>query len=198
MPRASLRCGRKKIFVAPLLHALVVDNFLVLVADEAEGLVEGKRVRVVLRAAAIEHRRQVGAAAEPLARGHHHAGVHVDGRHIRVLRMRDQRNAACPVTRVFLGARNLLAELRRELAIDRRDMDADLFEDAAMHDRHDPRRRRGLHPSAMACGRSVRVRDPKAGPAIHLQVVHSLRRYGRAVPRTSAVPPASSLRCLPG
>src|SRR5690606_368895 len=31
----------------------------------------------------------------------------------------------------------LLAEFRREFAIDRRDMDADLFEDAAMHDRHD-------------------------------------------------------------
>src|SRR5690606_36321558 len=73
----------------------------------------------------------------PLARGHDHARVHMNRWHVRVLRMRDQRNAAGPIARVFLGSWNLLAEFRRELAMDRRDMHADLFEDAAMHDRHD-------------------------------------------------------------
>src|SRR5690606_12466017 len=60
-----------------------------------------------------------------------------DGWHIGVLRMRDQRNATCPVTRVFLGTGNLLAEFRRELAIDGGDVDADLSKDAALHYRHD-------------------------------------------------------------
>ena len=46
------------------------------------------------------------------ARGRDHmARVHVDGRHVGVPRMRNQRNAGGPEARILLGARHLLAEL---------------------------------------------------------------------------------------
>src|SRR5579871_3155687 len=38
---------------------------------------------------------------------------------------------------ILLGAGDLLAELRAELAVHGRDVDADLLEHAAAHDRHD-------------------------------------------------------------
>ena len=94
------------------------------------------RVGIVLRAAAVEHRRQVGAAAEPGLGGHDEARVHVHGRHMRVVRMRDQRNARGPEARVVVGAGNFLAEFRRELAVHGRDVHADLLEHAAVHHRH--------------------------------------------------------------
>src|SRR5256885_10096569 len=50
--------------------------------------------------------------------------------------MRDQRDAARREARILGGARNLVAEFRRELAEDGRDVDPDLFEDAAVHQRH--------------------------------------------------------------
>ncbi len=99
---------------------------------------EGDRIGIGLRAAAVEHRRQVGAAAEPPTRGDDHAGVHVDSRHVGVPRMRDQRDAGRPEARVFLGAGDLLAEFGREFAEHGRGVDADLLEDAAVHDRHGP------------------------------------------------------------
>ena len=86
---------------------------------------------------AVEHRGQVGAAAEPLPAGHHHARVHVDRRHMRIVHVGDERDAARPEARVLLGAGNVLAELGRELAVDGGDVDADLLEDAAVHLRHD-------------------------------------------------------------
>ena len=51
--------------------------------------------------------------------------------------MRDQRNAGGEEARIVGGARNVLAEFRSEFAEHRRDVDADLFEDAALHHRHD-------------------------------------------------------------
>ncbi|MCY1384281.1 hypothetical protein D9M69_725180 [compost metagenome] len=59
-------------------------------ADEAERLVKGEGVRIFLCAAVVENGCKVSATTEPLACGHDHAGVHMDGWHIRVLRMRDQ------------------------------------------------------------------------------------------------------------
>ena len=93
-------------------------------------------VGVVLRAAFIEHRRQVGAAAEPGFAGDDMTGVHVYGRHVRILRMRDQRNAGGPEARILGGAGDFLAEFRRELAMHGRAMHADLLEHAPAHQRH--------------------------------------------------------------
>ena len=56
---------------------------------------------------------------------------------MRVLHVGDQRDAARPEARIFLGAGNILAELGRELAVDGGDVYADLLEDAAVHLRHD-------------------------------------------------------------
>ena len=50
--------------------------------------------------------------------------------------MGDKRNAGGPEAGTLLGARHLLGEFRRELAVDGRDVDADLFEHPAMHHRH--------------------------------------------------------------
>src|ERR1043165_9184147 len=47
--------------------------------------------------------------------------------------MREQRHAARSKPRVLSGAWDLLAEFRRELAKHGRNVDPDLFEDAAMH-----------------------------------------------------------------
>ena len=79
------------------------------------------RVGIVLRAAPIEHRRQIGAAAEPGLGRHHEAGVHVHRRHVRIVQMGDQRDARRPEPRVVGGAGNLLAEFGRELAEHGRD-----------------------------------------------------------------------------
>src|ERR1039457_7493331 len=55
---------------------------------------------------------------------------------MRVLRMCDQRNAGSPEARIVGGARDLLAEFRRELAMHSRAMHADLLEHAPAHERH--------------------------------------------------------------
>ncbi len=97
---------------------------------------ESERVRILLRAPPVEHGRQVGAAAEPGFRCDDKARVHVHGRHVRVLRMRDERDARGPEARVVIGAGDLLGELGREGAVDGGGMHADLLEDAAMHQAH--------------------------------------------------------------
>jgi hypothetical protein len=68
----------------------------VAVAGDLHGAVEQHRIGVGLGAAVVEHRGEVGAAAEPLAGGYHHAGVHVHRRHMRIGRVGDQRNAGGP------------------------------------------------------------------------------------------------------
>ena len=55
---------------------------------------------------------------------------------MRVVHMRDQGNAGGVEARVVGGAGNFLAEFRGEFAEHRRDVNADLFEDAALHHRH--------------------------------------------------------------
>ena len=137
MPRGSLRCGRKKYSSHHALRRAIVGDGGVLVASELHGLVKGGRVGVHLASPAVEDRGQVGATAEPLAGRHHHAGVHVDCRHVGVPRVGDQRDAARPEARILVGAGDLLAELRRELAEDGGGVDADLLEDTAVHHRHD-------------------------------------------------------------
>ena len=56
---------------------------------------------------------------------------------MRVLRVGDQRDAGRPEARIVSRAGDLRAELGREFAVHGRDVDADLLEDAAVHDRHD-------------------------------------------------------------
>ena len=82
------------------------------------------------------HRREVGAAAEPRLGGDDEAGVHVHRRHLGRAHVRHQRDARGMEARVLVGAGNLLAELRAELAVHGRDVDADLLEHPAAHDRH--------------------------------------------------------------
>ena len=55
---------------------------------------------------------------------------------MRVLRMRDQRDAGSPETRIIGGAGNLLAEFGRELAEHGGAMHAYLLEHAPVHHRH--------------------------------------------------------------
>jgi hypothetical protein len=84
-----------------------------------------------------KHRVQIRAAAKPALGCYNHACVHVDGRDKGRLHMRHQRNAAGPeLPVIFGGARDLLAEIVAELAEHGGNIDADLFEHAAPHDRH--------------------------------------------------------------
>ena len=119
-----------EILLAPGLVARVVGD-RVPRAGRLHGRVERQRIGVLLRAPGGEHRRQVAAAAEPPFGRHHEARVHVRGRHVRVVRMRDERDAGRPEARIVLGAGDLLAELGRELAVHGRGVDAGLLEHAA-------------------------------------------------------------------
>ena len=98
-----LAVRQAKIFVAPFL--------IFVIGRDAHGVAGGlhrrmkARVGIVLGAPAVEHRRQIGAAAEPGFGGHDHAGVHVHRRHMRIARMGDQRDARGPEARVLGGAR---------------------------------------------------------------------------------------------
>src|SRR5690606_24508307 len=74
---------------------------------------------------------------EPAARGDDVARVHVHRRHQGRLHVGDERDAARPEAGVLRRARYLAAELLGEFAVHGRDVDADLLENAAAHDRHD-------------------------------------------------------------
>ena len=118
---------------------------------------------------------------------------------MRILRVGDQRDAGGPEARVFLGARNLPAELRRELAVDGRDMHADLFEDAAVHHRHDAaaaRRAAVVGALPTACGRSGPARAPRKArcPEARPRSSRRRRRSRREAPRTTAAARLSSSR----
>src|SRR5690606_40461832 len=54
-----------------------------------------------------------------------------------ILHVGHQRDARGPEARVLFGARNLLGELRREAALDGRDVYPHLFEYPAAHKAHD-------------------------------------------------------------
>src|SRR5690606_32932106 len=76
-------------------------------------------------------------AAEPPFRRHDESRVHMHRRYVRVLHVGDQRYARGPEAGVFRCAGDLGAELRRELAVHRRGVDADLLEDPPAHEAHD-------------------------------------------------------------
>src|SRR5207244_380500 len=116
-----------EIFVAPVLVLLIGRDRRMRVASRPHRGMKRERVGIVLPAARVEHRRQIRAAAEPGLGGRHQARVHVNRRHVRVLRMGDERNAGGPKPRVGFGARNVLAEFARELAENRGAVDADLL-----------------------------------------------------------------------
>ena len=125
---------------------------------------EGDGVGILLGAAAVEHRGEVGAAAEPRLGGDDEARVHVHCRHVRVGQVRDQRDAGGPEPRIGLGAGNLAAELGGEFAVDGGDVHAHLLEQAALEHRHD----------AAAAGRAAVVgarpwRAHEAGGAVAVE-----------------------------
>ena len=91
---------------------------------------------ILLGAPPVQHRRQVGAAAEPRLGGDDEAGVHVHGRHMRIAQVRDQRNARRPEPGIVGRARNLRAEFGRELAMHGGTVHADLLEQPPAHHRH--------------------------------------------------------------
>ena len=82
-----------------------------------------------------EDGREICAAAEPCFSGDDHARVHVNGGNQRRLRMRDQRNTARPEFAVaFIRAGNFSGKFGRECAPDFRDIHADFFKHAPMHE----------------------------------------------------------------
>src|ERR1700755_1394289 len=64
------------------------------------------------------------------------APCHVHRWNVRIVEMRDQRNAGSPEPRIGFGAGNLLAEFRRELAEHGRHGHAHPLEPPSFHDRH--------------------------------------------------------------
>ena len=90
MPRGSPRCGRKKYSSHHALNRSYDATAGVALAGGAQAVVKEQRVGVVGAAARVQHRRQVGAAAEPRLAGDDEARVHVHGRDVRVPRMGDR------------------------------------------------------------------------------------------------------------
>ena len=128
--------GQVEILVALLLHARIIFR-IVLVAGGLEGGVKVDRVRKILFALIVEQGRQVTAASEPAVGGDQHARIHVNGRHARIVHVRDKRDAGGPeLAARLVGAGDLRAESLGEVAIDAGDMHADLLEELALHDRH--------------------------------------------------------------
>jgi hypothetical protein len=82
-----------EIFIAPFFEFVVGRDGRMRIARRLHGGVKGGRVGIVLGAPAIEHRREVDAAAEPRLGGDDVARVHVDRRNVRVVHVRDQRDA---------------------------------------------------------------------------------------------------------
>ncbi len=91
-PAHFLAVRQVEIFITPFLVARIVGACVSL-ARRFHGGMESCRVRIFLGAASVEHRGQIGAAAKPPFGGHHHAGIHMNGGHIRVPGVGDQRNA---------------------------------------------------------------------------------------------------------
>ena len=138
---------QEEIFVAPFFELVVRRDAAVTVAGRFHRGMKRNGIGIVLAAPALQHRGQIGAAAEPGFGRHDVARIHVHGRHVRIVHMRDQRNAGGKKTRVVGGAGNILAEFGGEFAEHGRDVDADFFEHAAVHHRHD----------AAAAGRAAMV-----------------------------------------
>ena len=83
---------QEEILVAPLLVARVVRDPMSL-TDDLHGAMKKLTVGLCLCATPVEHRSEIRPATESVAGGDHHARIHVDHRHVRIDRMRDQRDA---------------------------------------------------------------------------------------------------------
>ena len=118
--------------------------------------------------------RQVGAAAEPLAVAlGEQAEVGVDRRDHRVARMQDERDAAGGEGSALAG--DLLAELRRHLAVHLREVDAGLLEDAAfLEDARSAAAAAAALPAILAEG--LAVQPLQRGDDAVLQVAKIARR----------------------
>ena len=110
--------------------------------------------------------------------------------------MRDQRDAGGPEARIVVGAGNLLAEFRRELAVHGRAMHADLLEHAAVHHRHHAAaaRRAGMigalpRRAHEAAGRAIGQRRARGQ-----RVLERLERRADVVAQRSNQARARSLR----
>src|SRR5262249_22435893 len=138
---------------------------------------------------------QIGATAKPCLGGKEKSGVHVHGRHVRVPHVGDQRNARGPESRVSVGAGNLAAELRPELAEHRGDVDAHLLEYAPLHHRHDATAAGG---TSVVAARPRRAHEPartltiKRGRRVGFE---ALKRYADVV--TQRLEPGFGARLTP-
>ena len=142
-PRGSCAVGQEESTRRSLLHRRVIDERGMLVADRLPGPVEVDHVfeqRVV--------RRQVGPAAEPgaVALGEE-AEVGVDGRHVRVARVQDERDAGggerVPSPGSCLANSGAISPKTSEK------FDAGLLEDAPFARTRDGRRRRRAGPRSL-------------------------------------------------
>ena len=106
------------------------------VASGSHRAVKGNCVGILLATSALKHGGEVGAAAEPGFRRDDIARVHMGRRHMGIMRMGDQRNAAGIKPRIVGGAGDFIAEFRGEFAKHRRNVDAALFEHAPLHHCH--------------------------------------------------------------
>ncbi len=91
---------------------------------------------MLLVSAFVENGCQIGTAAKPVAGGHDHARVHVNGRNIGVPGMGDEGNAGCPKARVLICAGYLFAEILGKFAVNGGRVNTDLFKQATVHHRH--------------------------------------------------------------
>ena len=87
---ASVR--QKEIVIAPFFVTRIIGHGMFF-TGELHCLVKCLAIRIILGTAAFQNRRQIRTAAKPLPRRYHHAGVHMNGRNMRALRMSDNRNA---------------------------------------------------------------------------------------------------------
>jgi hypothetical protein len=95
-----------------------------------------RRIAIAEIAPPRKQGREIAAAAEPRFGRDHVARIQVHGRHVRIARVDDDRNAGRPETRIIFRAGDLCTEFRRELAAHGGNVDAGFLEDAAMEERH--------------------------------------------------------------
>ena len=132
-----LAVGEEEILVAPVLVAL--DSRRPGAASQAACMAAWKSS--VSGSSWVRRASSTGVRSPPppnhqLA-GDDHARVHVHGRHMRVPGVADQRNArGSRMRRLLRCPGSAWRNLGRKVAVDGRDVNARLFEDAAMQHRH--------------------------------------------------------------
>ena len=125
-----------KILVAPFLVAAVVANRVGIARRFHRGM-KCDRIWIVLRAALVEYRCQISAPTHPPFGRDDHARVHVHCWDVWIAGVSNQRNARCPESGIAIGTRDLVAEFRRELAMNGGRVHADFFEYTTGHHAHD-------------------------------------------------------------